>query len=156
MQRTLTHLTWLVAILVLTFAASIVVAQEPDEEGLVGLSGTWQEAYNAQDLDALAELYTEDAVLMPPNGERMRGHAAMRALTTSYLEAGAVRIETPPPDAYGLLGDTAWAEGTYRFFREDGSPLDVGKYLAVYRYEDGAWKMQHHMWSSDLPPMPAP
>ena len=156
MQRVLTHLTWLVTLLVLTFAASLVVAQEPDEEGLVELPGTWQDTYNAHDLDALAALYTEDAVLMPPNGERVRGRGAAVALASSYIEAGAVRIASPPPDAYGIHGDTAWIEGTYRFFAEDGSPVDVGKYLGLYRHEGGTWRLQHHMWSSDLPPMAAP
>lgn len=128
-------------------------AQAPDEAALMDTLPAWADAYNAADLDALAALYTDDAVVMPPNAERVQGHEALKALANSYMEAGAVQIELPPPDAYGVLGETAWIEGTYRFFAPDGSPVDVGKYLDVYRFEDGMWRLQHHIWNSDLPPM---
>ena len=102
---------------------------------------------------ALATLYTDDAVIMPPNVERVQGHEALKALANAYIDAGAVQIELPPPDAHDVLGETAWIEGTYRFFAPDGSPVDIGKYPDVYRFEDGMWRIQRHMWSSDLPPL---
>lgn len=76
---------------------------------------------------ALAVLYTEDAVIMPPNGERLHGREASKGLAASYIEAGAVQIELPPPDAYAVLGETAWIEGTYRFYVPDGSPNGAGQ-----------------------------
>lgn len=152
MSRVRTFAPLLIAALLLSLAPA-VMAQAPNEEALMDIVPAWANAYNAGDLDALAALYTEDAVVMPPGGERVQGHDALKALATSYIEAGAVQIELPPPDAYDVLGETAWIEGTYRFFAPDGSPVDVGKYLDVYRFEDGMWRIQHHMWNSDLPPM---
>ncbi len=142
----------LIAALLLALV-SAALAQAPDEASLMDIVPAWADAYNAGDLDALAALYTDDAVIMPPNGERVQGHDALKALANSYIEAGAVQIELPSPEAYEVLGETAWIEGTYRFFAPDGSPVDVGKYLDVYRFEDGMWRIQRHMWSSDLPPL---
>lgn len=146
------QITGLIAVLILTLVPA-AWAQAPDEAALLEMLPAWADAYNANDLDALAMLYTEDAVIMPPNRERVHGRDASKALAASYIEAGAVEIELPSPDAYAVVGETAWIEGTYRFFAPDGSPADVGKYLDVYRFEDGAWRIQHHMWNSDLPPM---
>jgi len=152
MHRDRSFVPSLIVVLLLTLLPA-GLAQTPDEASLLDLVPAWATAYNAGDLDALAALYTEDAVIMPPNGERVNGHEAMKALARSYIEAGAVEIELPPPDAYDVSGETAWIEGTYRFTAPDGSPLDVGKYLDIYRFEDGVWRIQHHMWSSDLPPL---
>ena len=68
----------------------------------------------------LAAVYREDAVVMPPNGECMHGHDALKALAASYIEAGAVQIQLPPPAAYDVLGETAWIEGAYRSFAPCG------------------------------------
>ena len=152
MYRDRSLVTSLIVVLVLTLVP-VALAQASDEASLLAILPAWETAYDAADLDQLATLYTADAVIMPPNGERVHGHEAMKALARSYIEAGAVEIQLPPPDAYDVVGETAWIEGTYRFTAPDGSPLDVGKYLDVYRFEDGMWRIQHHMWSSDLPAM---
>ncbi len=127
-------------------------AQGDANQQLLSISPTWESHYNGADLDALATLYTSDVVLMPPDAPAATGLDAMRAIVTGYLDAGLVRSEIPPLDAYGVSGDLAWGAGAYRFLSADDTVQAEGKYLIVYRLVDGTWKIARHMWSSDAPP----
>jgi ketosteroid isomerase-like protein len=143
--------------LALAFACATALgfAQAPDVEALLSMSPTWEAHYNAGDLDALTMLYTEDAVLMPPDLPSLTGVDAMRAIVQTFFDVGLVGSEVPRIEAYGVMGDEAWGAGPFRFFDASGNLVVEGKYLVVYRYVDGAWRIARHMWSNDAP-LPAP
>ncbi len=144
-------------VLALAFAGATAFgfAQAPTVEALLSVSPTWEAHYNAGDLDALTMLYTEDAVLMPPDLPSLTGVDAMRAIVQSFLDVGLVRAEVPRIEAYGVVGDEAWGAGPFRFFDASGTLVVEGKYLVVYRYVDGVWRIARHMWSNDAP-LPTP
>jgi ketosteroid isomerase-like protein len=122
---------------------------------LLTMSPTWEALYNAADVDGLVGLYAEDAVIMPPDAPAATGAAAMRANVEAYLGAGLVRSEVPAVEAYEVSGDLAWGAGPYRFYDAYGNLAAEGKYLVVYGFADGVWRIVRHMWSNDAPP-PAP
>lgn len=140
---------------VLACAASLGVVQAQGVADLLTMSPTWEALYNAGDLDGLVDLYTDDAVVMPPDAPAATGAAAMRANVEAYLGFGLVRSEVPVVEAYGVSGDLAWGAGPYRFYDAAGNLAAEGKYLIVYRFADGVWRIARHMWSNDAPP-PAP
>lgn len=140
---------------VLVAAGSFTLAQMPSEEDLLALPTEWHAHYNANELDALAMLYTEDATIMPPNAELAQGREAVQAIMRGYHEAGAVRIDVPPLETYEIFGDAAWGSGPYRLYDAEGEVVGVGTYLIVYRVNDGRWRVSRHMWNSDLPPAAA-
>jgi ketosteroid isomerase-like protein len=149
------HLRRTVVAFFLAVVASAGVAQAQGVADLLTMSPTWEALYNAADLDGLAALYTDDAVVMPPDAPMATGVVAMRAYAEAFLGFGLVRTEVPTVEAYGMLGDEAWGAGSFRFFTADGTLAAEGKYLIVYRFVDGAWRIARHMWSNDAPP-PAP
>lgn len=141
--------------LALAAALSFGLAQAPDVEALLSMSPTWEAQYNAGDVDALVALYTEDAVLMPPDLPSLTGVEAMRAIVQSFLDAGLIGSEVPRIEVYGVVGDEAWGAGPFRFFDASGNLVVEGKYVVVYRVVDGAWRIVRHMWNNDAP-LPAP
>jgi hypothetical protein len=60
-------------VMVLALAVSACAPQAADQSAeFAAVVGGWQAAYDTGDPDALAAVYTEDCVLMPPNAE-LRG-----------------------------------------------------------------------------------
>lgn len=142
--------TLCVAAVVAIVAIGQVQAQSLD--GMLAISPAWEAHYNAGDLDALASIYTDDAVLMPPNMPSMQGTDAMRALVQGFWDLGAVSSLVPAVTDYGMTGDRGWGSGPYTLTTADGTVLDTGKYLVLYSFGDGAWRIARHIWNSDLPP----
>lgn len=106
----------------------------------------------AGDWDALAALYTEKAVLMPPNQELAIGRSAIRnvfsPLTIRDFQLEAVEIDG--------RGDLAFSRGTYSWTVSvgEGEPVpDHGKWLAIWREQaDGTWLLSQDIWNSDQAP----
>ena len=63
----------------------------------------WVKAYNAGDADGLANLYDENAVLLPPGSPAVNGRAAIKAFwandTAESQKAGAASVWAPIPRA---------------------------------------------------------
>jgi uncharacterized protein (TIGR02246 family) len=102
-------------------------------------------ASNRGDVDALMELYAEDAVLLPPNHEPIEGREAIgefwRRGTDQGLEVSTLRIETD--------GKIGYLVGRYRLPATAGEPADSGKYvMCLQRQSDGSWRLTADIWNS--------
>ena len=95
--------------------------------------------------------YTEDAVVLQPNGPALKGHEAITAYFSSFPPTS--KWETTYTDVYGS-GDLAVAVGTYDItVAPPGQPEqpDQGKWIEVFRKQpDGHWKTVRDTFSSDL------
>src|SRR6266496_4311177 len=87
-----------------------------DETAIRAQSTDWVKAYNGGDAKAVAALYAEDALLLPPGAPGVKGRAAIMAFMAkdiaSSKAAGAVFAVDPKTDV-GVAGDTGWESGTY-------------------------------------------
>jgi len=54
-------------------------APETDLEGLKAMEGEWQAGFDTRDAAAIAAVYAENGAVLPPNGTRVRGRAAVEA-----------------------------------------------------------------------------
>ncbi len=118
----------------------------------------FEEAFTRQDAAALAALYTRDAQVMPSNSAPVVGPAEIQAFWASVMQSGVKsgRLETLE---LATGGDLAVETGRYQLVIQPpgaAAPVtDEGKYLVVWRQqEDGRWRMQRDMFSSNLPPAP--
>lgn len=111
----------------------------------------WVAIYNRNDWSALANQFTEDAVMMPPNAPAVTGRAAIAAWEAAN-EAG-FRIALRPDDI-SIAGDRAIIRGRSCVFipLEDGAiGVDIGKFLEVRRRQpDGRWLVAQDVFNSDL------
>ncbi len=106
----------------------------------------------AGDWDALAALYTEDAVVMPPNQELVIGRSAIRDLF-SPLTISDFSLETVEMEG---RGDLVFARGIYSWtvaVGENEPVADHGKWLTIWRKQaDGTWLLSQDIWNSDQAP----
>lgn len=128
-----------------------------DEAAMLALDGAWAKAYNAHDAKAVAALYAEDAVLLPPGAPRQSGRAAILTFFTKDIAeskaAGVMFVINPGTDT-GVTGDWGWASGTYKATVK-GAVVETGKFLSVSRKKDGKWLYLRDTWNQDTPPAPA-
>jgi ketosteroid isomerase-like protein len=119
----------------------------------------WEKAYNAGNADAVAKLYDEQAVLLPPGAPGVSGRAAIKAFFAKDIaesqKAGVAFILGPNPSG-GATGDMGWQSGTYVVKDKAGKVLEAGKYLSVSRRKDGKWLYVRDTWNADGAPAPAP
>ncbi len=126
------------------------------EEDVVVIRETavaYHEAAVAKDWDAVAEFYTEDAMIMPPNQPVVQGRAAIAGWYASFPPVTEVELRIVEIDG---RGDLAYARGTYVLtIAVEGvsEPItDRGKNLAIWRKQvDGSWQMAIDTFNSDVP-----
>ena len=101
-------------------------------------------AFNSNDAEAVANFYTEDAVLMLPGIPAIQGRQAIQAMFEEYFKQNAAKIKHTPLDTQ-VAGDWAYERGKIReaVTSRAGQPLERSlKYLAILkRQADGAWKV---------------
>jgi uncharacterized protein (TIGR02246 family) len=106
-----------------------------------------------QDVDALANLYHDDARFLPPNMEPAEGRPAIRAAMQQLLDMGARSLEIEPIDIREG-GDLTVEYGRYTLGieTEGGQAMtDVGKYIVVHETHDGSTKILLDCFNSNSP-----
>jgi ketosteroid isomerase-like protein len=156
------------AAIVLGVTAVIALAAGHAATGAVSASDTaalhaadeaWAKAYNGGDVDGVANLYDEQAVLMPPGAPAVSGRAAIRAYYAKDIAEASregVRFVLGANPTGGSSGDWGWSSGTYEVKDKAGKVVEVGKYLSVSRKVGGRWLYVRDTWNADGAPAPAP
>lgn len=146
-----------VAFLVACQPAAAPLSDE-DVATLRDLGTAYTEAVLAGDADAVAELYTENAIEMPPDMPSREGRAAIRAAYAA--EGGVPQAFTVTSAEIDGLDGLAFDRGTWSWtgvIAAEGEPVTLtGKYIMIARkQQDGAWLWTIGIWNSDAP-MPQP
>ncbi len=115
---------------------------------------TFVRALAQGDADAIAALYTADARLLPPNQPMLAGTQAIKSFWQGMvrLKLQQPRLETV--EVAEERADIACELGRYSFIipLPDGSTVtDVGKYLVVWKREDGTWRLHLDIWNTNAP-----
>jgi ketosteroid isomerase-like protein len=112
-------------------------------------NGRLMEAVMNTDAAALTALYTSNARLMAPGSETIVGSDAIQTNWQNTFDAGlsTALLETVSAEA---LGDTAIEEGTFTLRAADGSVMDQGKYIVIWKLDNGSWKLHQDIFNSNL------
>ena len=105
------------------------------------------EATNSGDAEALAQLYEDDAVLLPPDHQPVEGRAAIgefwRQGTDEGLEVTTLRLDVD--------GGIGYLVAQYTLPETDEEPADSGKtVMCLKRQQDGSWKVTADIWNSSV------
>ena len=95
--------------------------------------------------------YCADAEVYSPNVPAVKGREAIRKFFYNGGNNKEAKIELPAGTIYGD-GNLVVEEGTYNFPDGKGGSLDKGKFIALWKQEDGKWKLYREIWNTDIAP----
>jgi ketosteroid isomerase-like protein len=135
----------IVAVVLNTFITANVYSSETSD-AIATANEEFEAAFGRSDAAGLAGLYTQEAQLLPPNNEIVAADGVQGfwqgAIDMGITEAALETIELEEH------GDTAIEVGRYTLKGGDGQVMDNGKYIVIWKNEDGHWKLHRDMWSS--------
>jgi ketosteroid isomerase-like protein len=126
-------------------------AEDQQVKALIAVDDAWSNAAVAKNVDAVASFYAEDGIAYPPNEPVAVGRAAARKMWAAYFADRSFQISWKTTKA-GIANSTGWTAGTYEasFKGPDGKTVvENGKYLTVWRRENGVWRAVHDMWNTN-------
>lgn len=120
------------------------------------LEDAWAAALNAQDLDALMAMYTDDAVSLPDNAPILVGKAAIRKQQEQdFASTPAGRAYSfEALDVYGN-GNTVTETGKSTYKDAAGKVTGTGKYMCVWEKQGDKYLCVREIYNSDKAPAPA-
>ncbi|WP_416879438.1 YybH family protein [Litorimonas sp.] len=122
-----------------------------DEANLRAATAHWVETYNRNDWAALANQFTEDGVMMPPNSPAIAGRDAIAEWEAANETGFRIALKA---DDITLLGDVAIIRGRSCVFiplNSEETGVDIGKYVEVReRTPTGEWLISQDIFNSDL------
>ena len=133
---------------------------DADVKAISDLEAQWVKDWAAKDVDKIAINYADDAVVMTPGGEPMRGkegiHNGLKQMVADpalSLTFQASKVEV------AKSGDLGYTQGSYKMSMTDPATKKVvndhGSYVTTYRKQaDGSWKAVADIATSEVPPMP--
>lgn len=150
-----------------------------DGEAIQQLIADYAAAYNIQDVDAMEAMFAGNVTMMPPNSSTVRGPESAAGFYSALFAGVQPELELEVNERGGT-GGLAFAQGTFRTITQvpvaietdDGGGdadedddaeeaevemtelRDRGKWLIIVRKLAGQWRIEHFIWSSDLPPSP--
>ena len=123
----------------LALAAGVAVAAEPMSAGNCFLAGI-----KANDADAVAMCYAEDAVMWFPGGPMAKGRAAIKDGYAGFLAGVTIKDATLSPIGGEAVGDAHVAWGTYAITFVDKKTgvqtVERGRYTDVQKKIGGRWQ----------------
>ena len=107
-------------------------------------------AFNSGDAAAVAAFYTEQGQLLPPNADFMVGKEAIQTFWQGAMDMGIAsgQLEIREVEQHD---DTAIEVGTYTLHAQDGTELDAGKYIVIWKHLGGEWKLHRDIFNSSKP-----
>ncbi len=107
------------------------------------------------DSAGLASFYTADGKMLGSNMPVASGRSQIQSAFNGLFTAmGPIDLKVTIADAWGNE-DLVAEDGTY-VMSKGGKEIDRGKYIVLWKMEDGKWKMFRDIFNSDLPPMAPP
>jgi ketosteroid isomerase-like protein len=104
------------------------------------------------DSAAVAAHYASDAIVMPPNSEPVKKDAIASFWGAARRMAKSLKLDIS--DISGS-GDLIYETGTYEMTGENNQVVDKGKYVVVWKRENGSWKIARDIWNASMMPEPA-
>jgi ketosteroid isomerase-like protein len=114
------------------------------------MNKSYGQRFKTNDPAFYKERYCKDAAVYSPNVPAVVGIDSIISFFYGGGNNAEAIIELPPNNIYGNT-DLVVEDGTYNFPDGKGGNVDKGKFIAIWKQEDGKWKLYREIWNTDLP-----
>lgn len=131
---------------------------DTDQAAIARQLDRYEQALNASDVDAVMQLYADDAVFMPQNSSPAVGRAAVRTAYRHVFDAIRLNIHFAVDEIHVLSHDWAYARtrssGTVKVLAADQLPGPEAnqEIFLLHREPDGQWRFARYIFSTTNPP----
>lgn len=119
------------------------------------LDEAWLEAAARRDLDGMMAIYAAEAQELLPGLPPIVGREAIRKFYRELIERLPRFRHAFAMDEVTIAesGDLAIVRGAYQFVADSSIPdqVDIGKFVGVWVFHSGDWKLQINISNSDGP-----
>ena len=158
MRRNRVHLFVAALSLVLFNSASFAEAPkaDPARAPIEKLGAAFTDAFNRGDIAAVAAMYSDDAMVFPPDSDMVQGRSAIETMWKGTRDSGMKDLAFTVLDVHSSR-DLAVEAGKADFKIQTANQAEPSsqtvKYVVVWkRQKDGAWKLFRDIWNSMPPP----
>ncbi len=128
---------------------------EADIDAIKKLSDVYGSVVSNGDVDSYIELFTEDAIVMPPNSKIVIGRENIlnraKSRFGTYKEIGLEEVTNP--DEIKIYGDWAFDLGITTYKTRVDPTVKTNKYIRIWQKQpDDSWKLARVIWNSNDPP----
>jgi ketosteroid isomerase-like protein len=137
------------AIIVCGLLGLLLVGCAQKDELPGSVTGAFEQAFNRDNLDAAAALFTDDAQILPEHGPVVTGRDEIKQFLKDQMTP-VVSFNTET-DMTLVRGDVGLEQGHYRVRDlRRGSDIEQGKYIHVWRKVGGDWKLYRMIYNTDI------
>jgi ketosteroid isomerase-like protein len=112
---------------------------------------TYGEGFVKEDSSLFIGKYTKDGCIMPANAPKLCGSQAIGMFFKGAQSNGVQNVSLTTEEVMG--GPEVVVEtGMYELLGASNKSLDKGKFVVVWKMEDGKWKMYRDIFTTNLPP----
>jgi uncharacterized protein (TIGR02246 family) len=130
---------WAVALATATVTlVGAAYAEANDEAAIIDLMQQYAASYSERDAAAVAELFTEQALFIAPDGTRLDGRQEIEAMFRVHFDSGSLPLVITPLETV-VIDDTAYVLNTYAALGDDGEPIIEGYGMTIWLRVDSEW-----------------
>jgi uncharacterized protein (TIGR02246 family) len=120
-----------------------------DKTSIQSLNEKFAADFNSGNFTAVASHYTEDAILLPPGAEMIKGRSAIQTFWKGAAE-GISDLKLTAMDVKALGTDAAREVGTFTLKTKGQQAQEVaGKYVVVWQKVGNEWKLATDIWNTN-------
>jgi uncharacterized protein (TIGR02246 family) len=121
-------------------------AAAQDMSGLEEAGKRFEAAMQSDDAETIAQLYAEDARILPPGKEIIQGRDAIKAFWTEDLK-GVTDVTLTVVDTK-QLGDSVREIGQFTVKTAGDNPQELtGKFVTIWRKVGDNWQITDDIWN---------
>lgn len=109
----------------------------------------WGQAFVKGDSASFIGLYHPEARIYPPNMAMLNSRTDLGRMLAGVPGSGIQSATVTTTDLVAS-GDLVIETGTFEM-RDASKVVDRGKYLAVWKQDNGRWRIYRDIWNSDIP-----
>ena len=117
---------------------------------IVEANKEFMKLFSAIDSTGLANLYTNDAKFMMNGAPAISGKENIQSTFSAIMNSGVSGAKLTTIDVWGTE-NLITEEGSLSLFVGDDE-VDQGKYIVLWKKEDGKWKLFRDIFNSNLAP----
>lgn len=118
---------------------------------ITAVNRMFEEAARKGDADRIAALYTPDAMVLPPDGDMVKGRDSIKQMWASALKQMGLKDVKLDTLDLEITGDAAYevGEATLGLETEPGKrQTAVVKFVVVWKKVDGQWRLHRDIWNT--------